>query len=507
MKVTYQDGDHEPADIDVQEAILGALLLDNKLIDVAASTLEPEHFYDELHQRIYAMIVHLQTEGVVTPHILHSVMKTDPGLVELGKNAGDTGLTYLLNLVRAAPSRPIIPALAQVVIDLATRRQMIDIALNLANDSLSPPATHPTKTTGDTAMEALLRVGRDTRRPILSPYELATASLHDVEAMQSGASTALVKTGLENLDDEIGGARGGDLILVPAKSGMGKSALMGGLAKNFVLPPPERPVVPTIFFSLEMTGQQVVERMVCDIDFDTATKPMWYSHIRNGRITGAEFSRFGDAMQRLHGIPLEIVDEDGLTIEQIASHARAFKAKWGLNPDGTPRTGVVLIDYAQIVTPVDVRGQSREQQVASIARGAKALAKRLNWPVIMGSQLNEEDQKRAQQFQRPQASDVRESKALMNEADLMLSPYRPAVAILNQKPLDAIPGDSADLIWKGNLRAVINRMELLMLKNRHGRRKDLELFCDMGASAIRAAKPYRSTPEDEAADDLLKGLI
>src|SRR5207302_433721 len=171
------------------------------------------------------------------------------------------------------------------------------------------------------------------------------------------------------------------------------------------------------------------------------------------------FTRFVLGAQRLDNLPLEICDEDGLTMAQIASRARAFVAKHGKNPDGSRCLGAILIDYLQIVEPADQR-ENRERQVARIARGAKSLAKRINWPVIIGSQMNESDEGRAKEERRPRASDARESKAIMNESDQMYSPYRPAVAVENRKPLDAIQGDVADIEWKASLKAVRNRFEL-----------------------------------------------
>lgn len=485
-----------PVEIDLEQAVLGACLINNRLIDVAAAELEPEQFFDPLHRRLFQMIVHLSTEGAVTPIILRSVMKIDPGVKEIGPD-------YFFNLADAAPAMPDIPSMARLIREAAAKRELMQISEDTLADVLDGEPNATAQSIADRTTDKLLNLGRATAKPLLSPYEIALSSLKRVEDMAMGKPVPLIKTGLSKLDEEIGGLRGGDLVLVPAKSGMGKSALMGTAALNVarglqdVREDLRRPPVPVIVFSLEMMREQWIERTVCDIDFDTAPKPMWYSRIRNGRMSSEEISRYGEAMQALHGLPLEIHDDDDLTIQQIGVRARAFKAKHGNAP-----LGLVVIDYAQIVSPIDPRAP-REQQVAATARGAKALAKRLGWTVMLGSQVNEADAGRGKDEKRPQLSDTRESKSLGNEADIALSPFRPAYYVENRKPVEAVPGDAAWLAWKAELSACAHRMELLALKNRHGRRFDLELYCDMGASAIRDAAPYqsRTTPEQEA--DLL----
>lgn len=492
---TQEPAKHEPYDVDVEQALLGALLRDNRRIDVVAADLEARHFWDPLHQRLYDMIVYLQTEGDVTPLILHSVMKADPGVIETG------GMGYLDALASSAPATPNVAIYAKILRDLSFRRDLIRIGEELATAALDNPVDSPAQALADYATEALLQAGSDTAKPSMTPYEVAMETVRELDATRGGKAPPGILTGIEKLDREIGCLRGGDLITILAKSGMGKSALMGGLALNMA-----RAGTPVLFFSLEMTRSQLVERMVCDVDFDTAEKAMWYSRVRNHRLSDEEFSRFVLGGQRLNNLPLEICDEDGLTMAQISARARAFVAKYGKHADGSPRLGAIIGDYLQIVEPANDR-DNRERQVSRIARGAKSLAKRVGWPVIFGSQMNEKDESRSGDERRPRASDARESKAIMNESDLMLSPYRPAVAVENRKPLEAANGSPEHIIWSGELKAVRNRFELLALKNRHGRRFDLELWCDMGASAIRDEAPYRAKDAPEqAAQDLLENL-
>lgn len=489
---------HVPYDIEVEQALLGALLLDNRRIDEAAAELEPEHFYDPLHARLFDMICYLPSEETApSPLTVHAVMKTDPGLIEVGGHA------YLSGLAASTPAMPNVLDYARILRDLAARRALIRIGENLVNGAFEPPRDLSPETLGSQTIEDILQAGSGSAKPILSPYKIAMESVRALEEVAAGKAIPGIKTGIAKLDREIGVLRGGDFITILGKSGMGKSALMGTLAKNIA-----QQGHPVIFFSLEMTASQLVERMVCDIDFDTAEKAMWYSRVRNHRLSDDEFARFMLTSRKLESLPLEIIEEDGLTMAQIAARSRAFSARHGRkNVDGSPKIGAVLLDYLQIIEPADSR-DNRERQVARVARAAKALAKRLGWPVIAGSQMNESDEGRAKEERRPRASDARESKGIMNESDLMFSPYRPVVAVENRKPMEAAEGDPANVAWKGEVKALRHRFDLLCLKNRHGRKFDLELWADMAANAIRDQTPSRAmTPQDDAMGDLLENLV
>lgn len=481
-----QPAPHDPWDTDCEQALLGSLLKYNRLIDVAAADLEGLHFYDPMHGRMYDLIVALSGEGVVNPIILHSVMKADAGVLQSG------GIAYIEALYGAAPALPPIKEFVRILLDLAMRRDLIRISEDLRSAAHEPPNEGTAQIVADRATEALLQAGRASAPPILSPYETAMESIRECERIARGEEVSMVKTGWQSLDDEIGGLRGGDLIVFPGKSGMGKSALMVSLSLNTALAG-----VPTLVFSLEMTRRQWVERMVCALDFETAEKAMWYSRVRNGKLSNVEFERFFLASGKLEGLPLEIHDADDLTMQQMHARARAFKAKHG------KKLGIVLLDYLQIVEPADPR-DNRERQVARNARGAKSMAKQLGWPVGAGSQMNEDDKGRVKEEQRPRASDVRESKGIMNEADLMMAPHRPAWFLENRKPADTGPDSPEMAMWRGEMALVRHKLEVLGLKNRHGRRFDLELWCEIGSNAILDQAPYRRKPaEEQAASDLL----
>jgi replicative DNA helicase len=477
---------HEPFDVELEQALLGWLFIDNSAIDVAAADLEANDFYDPLHARIYQLIIHLSLDGKVTPPLVNSFLKNDEGLKEVG------GYSYLMTLAQAAPSGVDVPRYVKTLIEFSSRRKLIALAGDIVEQANESSYELPASQIVVETTEAILQIGRAGAKHTLSLHEIGMETLREIEALHLGKPIPIVKTGQAKLDDELGGFRGGDLIVIPAKSGMGKSALMGSIALNTA-----RAGIPTLVFSLEMTRRQWVERMVCDFDFKNADQALWYSKIRNGKINQDEFSRFGNALSQMADFPFHIDDDDSLAVEQMAAIARAFKAKHD------NKLGIVIVDYIQIVSPSSRERTTREQQVNGIARGLKSMAKRLGWPVVAGSQMNESDEGRTKDEKRPRGSDVRESKGIYNESDQMISPYRPAWFVQNRKPMEAVPGEADWIAWKAELKACEHRMEALCLKNRHGRVFDVELYCDMGASAIRDVEPIRSALSNEDAKALL----
>jgi replicative DNA helicase len=466
-----------PFDIDLEQAVIGTMIARKGMIDKLAGEISSAHFHDPLHARIFDMAVYLQTEGEVTPTIMASVLRNDPA-----KSENLDVAEYVRSLASASPS---LPGQAELKLwtaelkDLALRRRLHQIGGDLRTLALENPDDIDALNMADQATEELLLVANDNQRPLKTPYELAQEANREIEDAWAGRTIPVLKTGLGALDNELGGIRGGDLITILGKSGMGKSALMCRMSWLMA-----SSGIPTIVFSLEMSARQWIERVITDIDYDAnPTRPMWYSRVRNHDLrNNDEFDRFVLAGQRLQNIPLQIVDDGGMSMAQISARSRAFAARH------KGKRVAVFADYLQLVQPVDQR-ENRERQVARIAYDAKALAKRIDAPVIFGSQMNEQDEQRAKEERRPRASDARESRGIMNASDLMIAPYRPAVAIENRKPL-GLPDDAPDMIaWQGDYAMARHQFDLLGLKNRHGRRFDLRMFADMAANAIRDEDP------------------
>lgn len=490
MKEDYR---HVPHEIPTEQALLGSLLINNRSLERVADSLRPEHFYDNLHARIYDFIVHGFMAGstAVTPLTLHAALKADAGLVEVG------GLRYLANLAEAAPAIPNVKEYARVLVEHWTRRQLIQAGEDIVNLAYEPTF----ETTVDQQVAQAERVVESlgarwrSNSGFRQPEQISDIGLRIIkraEGIARGDKPRLIPTGLRKLDAKIGGIGGSELVILPGESGMGKSATLGAIARNSA-----RAGYPTFVFSLEMTNDGYGVRMICDEDFalyrsNGYSTPLYYEKFRQGTLSDTDFERAVLANQRLQDLPLEICDDDTLDMTGIAARARAFASKF---PKGT--LGLVCLDYIQIVATDQTKNQNRERDVADVVRACKKLAKSLDWGVLAAAQVNENAATRGKD-RRPRLSDVRESKAIVQEADIAIFPFRKAYHIYNEKPeIGSAEGEFAK--WQAEYQTWKNRIEFIIPKVRQGRVGEVMLWCDMGASAIRDEEP--GMPEVEQAQN------
>lgn len=493
----YRDDQPEasplPYDIDLEQALLGVLMVDSHWFDKAMLDLRPEHLYDPLHQRLYTAMVGLWTKGIsVTPLTVSSVMEGDAGFIEVG------GSGYVIGLARAAPPLGNVQGYIRLIADKALRRDLIRIGEDvIVAASINTQEVNVAPLIASQAADALFQAASNGEaKPAVVMMSVADSVLKQHELRFKGQRFPTVKTGLSMLDTELGGFRGGDLIGIAGRSGMGKSSVLGGIALGAAMAKH-----PVLIFSLEMVKDQWVERTLCDLDLYSAdaNKPLEYSKFRNGTANLEEFDRAALSMQKLHGLSLYIIDDDHLTIEDITVRARAFAIAHG-------PLGLCVVDYTQIVRPSsNGRDRTREQEVAHIARGLKSLAKKLGWVVVAGIQLlNKGLGKGVEAERRPSAQDIRESGGIENECDVILATYRPAW-FLQQRRAEAKAASEAEFQqWQAEYKLAKHKFELLCLKNRHGRRFDLELWCDMSASAVRDQRPISSIISDDEAMGLFR---
>lgn len=482
-KKTEETPPELPYDVDMEQAALGVFLMDNYWFDRVGGDVRPDDFYDPLHQRIAETMLALRNAGTpITPLTVKAAMGEDEGFAEVG------GVKYLSSLARGAPVMPAMGEYLRIISDMASRRQCIHIGNQLidaayhTSSGIAPIAYM----TAEVLCDAVS--GSEAKRAQRAE-DVAMTMLEGIEAERAGKPVPKIPTGIRKLDAWLGGLRGSDLIVCPGRSGMGKSALLGSIAVRAAIAG-----FPVLVFSLEMRAQQWIERTLCDLDYDTGWQdPVEYRFFRViDKLTGEHFDRIARAQMRLVGLPLEIIDDDTLTIEDIAARARAFKAKHG-------PIGLIVADYLQITrAPPGDRGRSREQEITQIARGYKSMAKQLNWPVVVGAQiLSKTVDQRPEKDRRPTASDIRESGSIENEADLILAPYRPAFYVYQRRPgSDATDAEWAS--WNADLSGCKNDFEINAIKHRHGPLFGVHLHCNMGASAIRDEQPFVTQPDKGA---------
>src|SRR5579885_746826 len=456
---------HVPYDIEVEQALLGAILVDNQALEKVSGTLKPEHFYDPLHQRLYEVMGATFERGgmVITPLTLHAAMKADPGLQEVGGHA------YLAGLAQAAPALPNVRDYARILHDLAVRRGLIAIGEDIVNTAYEAPHEKPPQAQIEEAEKALYRLS-DTARYGDGPLDFAESLKRAVDnaerAQLRGGKISGVATGFADLDGLLGGLQPSDLLILAGRPGMGKTSLATNMAfhaaRAFVQDMEDGAEVPrgapVLFFSLEMAAQQLAARILSE----QTEIEMW--KIRNGKFSEAEWEKFVLTMQELSTLPLYIDDTGGISIAQIAARARRLKRE--------KKIGLIIIDYLQLIEP-SRRAENRVQELTEITKGLKALAKELNVPILALSQLSRGVDSRDDK--RPVLSDLRESGSIEQDADVVMFVYREEYYLKSREPE---PGTPDHTKWLEKCERCHRKADVLVEKHRHGATNKIELFFD-----------------------------
>jgi replicative DNA helicase len=455
---------HVPYDIEVEQALLGAILVDNQAIERVTSILKAEDFYDPLHQRLFEVMVAASERGsmVLTPLTLHASMKADPGLMEVGGHA------YLAGLVQAAPAIPNVRDLARILHDLAVRRALIGIGEDIVNTAYEAPHDKPPKAQIEQAEKALYQISESSKYGS-GPIDFAESLRRTVElaekAQARGGRISGLITGFSDIDSLLGGLQPSDLIILAGRPGMGKTSLATNMAFNTArayvqdLEAGAEPRgAPVLFFSLEMAAQQLSARILSE----QTEIEMW--KIRNGRFSESEWEKFVLSMQDLSTLPLYIDDTGGISMAQIAARARRLKREKNI--------GCVMVDHIQLIEGSG-RAENRVQEITEISKSLKVLAKDLDVPVIALSQLSRSVDSRDDK--RPVLSDLRESGSIEQDADVVMFVYREEYYLKSREP-DPSSADHAK--WLEKCERAHRRAEVLVEKHRHGATNKIDLFFD-----------------------------
>jgi replicative DNA helicase len=456
---------HVPYDIEVEQALLGAVLVDNQALERVSAVLKGEHFYDPLHQRLYEAMSGTMERGgmVITPLTLHAAMKADPGLQEVGGHA------YLAGLAQAAPAYANVRDYARILHDLFVRRSLIHLGEDIVNTAYEAPIENPPQAQIEEAEKALYRIA-ETSRYGEGPIEFSESLRRTVESAEKaqarGGKISGVPSGFADLDSLLGGLQPSDLIIIAGRPGMGKTSLATNMAfyaartysQDFADGVETPRGCPVLFFSLEMAAQQLSARILSE----QTEIEMW--KIRNGKFSESEWENFVHKMQDLSNLPLYIDDTGGISIAQIAARARRLKRE--------KKIGMVIIDHIQLVAP-SRRVENRVQEITEISKNLKVLAKELDVPVIALSQLSRSVDSRDDK--RPVLSDLRESGSIEQDADVVMFVYREAYYLKTRKPAEDDPEFTK---WAEKMEKVGMLADVLVEKHRHGATTRIELFFD-----------------------------
>jgi replicative DNA helicase len=446
-----------PHNIEVEQALLGAVLVNNEAFYRVSDFLEPKHFFEPIHQQIYEIASSLIRAGkIASPVTLKTFIPAETDI------AGLNPAQYLARLAAEATTIINSEDYGRSIYDLATRREIITVGEDMVNFAYdAPPDLTPQQQIEDVErrLYSLAEVGKygGGFMTFGTAAKLATdlASL----AYQRDGKLSGFATGLTDLDDRMGGLQKSDLIIVAGRPGMGKTALATNIAYNIAAEyagePQPNGAIETVsggivgFFSLEMSAEQLATRILSEqIEISS-------SRIRRGEINDAEFSKLAEAARQFERTPLYIDETGGLSIAQLAARARRLKRQRGLD--------VMVVDYIQLLSGSNRRGnENRVQEVTEITTGLKALAKELNVPIVALSQLSRQVESRDDK--RPQLSDLRESGSIEQDADVVLFVYREEYYLKNTEPKEAekIPD------WQTKMDAARGRAQIIIGKQRHG---------------------------------------
>ncbi len=457
---------HVPYDIEVEQALLGSILVDNRALEPVSTILRADQFYDPLHQRLYETMLQSHERGgmVLTPLTLHATMKADPGLVEVGGHA------YLVGLAQAAPALPNVRDYARILSDLAVRRSLIQLGEDIVNTAYEAPHEKPPQSQIEDAEKALYRLS-DVARYGEGPLDFAESLRRTVElaekAQARGGRISGVVSGFTDIDSLLGGLQPSDLLILAGRPGMGKSSLATNMAfhaartyRQDIEAGAEVPRgAPVLLFSLEMAAQQLAARILSE----QTEIEMW--KIRNGKFSDSEWEKFILTMQELSTLPLYIDDTGGISIAQIAARARRMKRE--------KKIGLIVIDHIQLVAGTAKRAENRVQEITEISKSLKVLAKDLDVPVLALSQLSRGVD--ARDDKRPVLSDLRESGSIEQDADVVMFVYREEYYLKSREPDPSTPDHAK---WLEKCERAHRRAELLVEKHRHGATNKIDLFFD-----------------------------
>jgi replicative DNA helicase len=445
-----------PSNIEAEQALLGAILVNNDAYYRVSDFLEAEHFIEDLHRRIYEVATSLIKQGKVATPI---TMKTFLAEQDLG---GMTPQQYLARL--AAEATTVINAedYGRTIYDLAIRRSLINIGEDVVNTAFDAPVDSSPREQIEEAERRLYSIAETGRTDGgFQRFSDALTAAIDMAAAAYKREGALsgVSTGLIDLDKSLGGLQPSDLVILAGRPAMGKTSLVTNIAFNIAkayrAEKQQDGTLKTVnggivgFFSLEMSAEQLATRIIAEQSGVPSYK------IRRGDMREDDFYKITEAAREMQSIPFYIDQTGGISIAQLTARARRLKRQRGLD--------VLIVDYLQLLSGSSKKGENRVQELTEITTGLKALAKELSVPLIALSQLSRQVESRDDK--RPQLSDLRESGSIEQDADVVMFVYREEYYLKNKEPK---PGTEEYFKWQAEMDQVHGKAEVIIGKQRHG---------------------------------------
>jgi replicative DNA helicase len=456
-----------PHNTEAEQALLGAILVNNAAFHRVSEFLLADHFAEAVHGRIFAAIAKLIERGqIANPVTLKNLFDQDGALAEIG------GAQYLARLAASAVTIINAADYGRTIHDLYLRRQLITIGEDVVNEAHDHDLERDARQQIEGAEKRLFDLATTGQFDGgFQPFKeaLTQALIMAEAAFKRAGRTTGVSSGFTNLDKLLGGLHPSDLIVLAGRPSMGKTALATNIgfhaARSFRQERDDSGRMVTEdgavvgFFSLEMSAEQLATRILAEESAVASDR------IRRGDVSHEDFDRFVQASQRVTGVKFFVDDTPALSIAGIRTRARRLMRQQGL--------GLLIIDYLQLVRGgAEGRGpENRVQEISEITRGLKALAKELNVPVIALSQLSRAVEQR--EDKRPMLSDLRESGSIEQDADVVMFVFREEYYLSRAEPMRR-PEESEDKfnerydVWKTRLEQVHATGEVIIAKQRHG---------------------------------------
>ncbi len=394
-----------PHSIEAESSVLGGLLLDNEAWDRIADLLTPGDFYRYEHRQIFEAIY-----GLVEGSRPADVITVFEALQSLGKAEEVGGLSYLNSLAQYVPSAGNIRRYAEIVRERAILRKLVSASDEISTAAFNPKGKAVDKLL-DEAEQKIFAIGEEGSRMKEGFQDMGSLVVELLDRVQEMADNPNditgVPTGFYDLDRMTSGLQAGDLIILAARPSMGKTSLAINIAEHVAL----NEELPVAVFSMEMGASQLAVRIVGSIG------RIDQGHLRTGKLSDEEWPRLTEAIEKLRNIQLHIDETPGLTVSQLRANARRLARKCG------GKLGLIVVDYLQLMSVSgSMSDENRATAVGEISRGLKMLAKELGCPVIALSQLSRGVEARTDK--RPMMSDLRESGAIEQDADVIMFIYR-----------------------------------------------------------------------------------
>lgn len=460
-----------PHNLEAEQALLGAILVNNEAAQKVQGFLMAEHFFEPVHQRIFSAVLKLIDKNqIADPVKLKPFFEHDEALADVG------GAAYLVRLAASAATIINAEDYGRLIYDMAIRRALIGIGETMVNDAYAADVDdEPDEQISEAEKQLfdLAEMGQADSGAVRFSKALRIAVDTIDAARRDPDSLSGVDTGLRGLNDKMGGMHKSDLVILAGRPAMGKTALATNIAYNSA----ERYMrdlqagfdmerskgAPVLFFSLEMSSDQLAARILSDIanrhyQGRTEDDRIQSHDMRQGKVSGDQFEAIARAALELEELPLFIDDTPALTIAQVRTRARRMKRQ--------NNVGLIVIDYLQLLrgSGRGTANENRVQEISEITRGLKGLAKELHVPVMALSQLSRTVEQR--ENKRPMLSDLRESGSIEQDADMVLFVFREEYYEEKNQPGEH--ETEKHLEWQAKMEQLQGKAEVIIGKQRHG---------------------------------------